>query len=131
MTRWLAVGAASIAMVTISAVLFWGTTGRAGTPAFEAAVMVLGIATPSASMLLTWHCWHARHRSGAVLSSTPLLIMIAGFSFGLAGRPLSLPMLLWLDFLVLVVFAAVLGWCGRALLGAADGAARCGPPSES
>jgi hypothetical protein len=73
MTRWLAVIAALITVGAISLVLWWGTSGQAGTPSFEAAVLVLNIATPLASLLLTWHLWRDRFRRGAVLSASPLV----------------------------------------------------------
>lgn len=116
MTRWLAIGAALISIGAISVVLAWAVAGRAGTPPFEAAVAVLGIATPLASLLLTWHLWRRGHRGGAALSLTPLLLMIGGTAFALGGTVLPVRLLLWLDLYVLLLFVGVLGRFGRSIL---------------
>jgi hypothetical protein len=116
MTRWIAVGAAFVSVGAISLVLRWGTTGRAGTPPFESAVFVLGIATPLASILLTWHLWRQGRRAGALLSATPLVVMVLGMGVALTWAPLSLTTLLWLDLYVLLAFLAVLGRFVRDLL---------------
>jgi hypothetical protein len=116
MTRWLAVGAALVSIGAISLVLRWGTSGRAGTPAFESAVLVLGIATPLASLLLSWHLWRQGRRVGALLSGTPLVLMAAGSVFSLSGGTLPLPTLLWLDLYVLLAFVVVLSRFGGGLL---------------
>lgn len=116
-TRWLAVGAALSSIGVISLTLWWGTTGRSGTPPFEWAVSVLGIATPLASVLLGWHLWRQGHRGGALLSTTPLALMAVGTALGLGGVVLPLRMLLWLDLYVLLMFVYILGRFGRDLLG--------------
>lgn len=116
MTRWIAVSAAVVAIGAIGLVLAWGVGGRAGTPPFETAVFVLGIATPLASLLMSWHLWRQRRRAGALLSGTPCLIMVAGAVLAFAGVPLSLVPLLWLDLYVLLVFAVVLWRYGGGLL---------------
>jgi hypothetical protein len=116
MTRWLAVSAALVSIGAISLVLRWGATGRAGTPPFESAVFVLTFATPLASLLLAWQLWRQRHRGGAVLSSTPLALMVGGFALALGGTPLPLRLLLWLDLYVLLVFVVVLSRFGRDIL---------------
>ena len=112
MTRWLAVVAALTAVGAISLILWWGTSGQAGTPSFEAAVLVLNIATPLASLLLTWHLWRDRYRRGAILSASPLVILLMGTGFVLLGAVPSLQLLLWLDLYVLVAFGIVLVWLG-------------------
>lgn len=116
LTRAIAVGATLVAVGTIGLVLRWGTSGRAGTPPFEAAVLVLGVTTPLASTLLGWHLWRQGHRGGALASGTPLALMLLGIAAGRAGAPLSLAALLWLDLYVLLVFVAVLARYGRVLL---------------
>jgi hypothetical protein len=112
MTRWLAVIAALTAICSISLVLWWGTSGQAGTPSFEVAVLILNIATPLASLLLTWHLWRGRFRRGAVLSASPLVLLLVGTGFALNGAVPSLRVLLWLDLYVLVAFGVVLLWLG-------------------
>lgn len=116
MTRWIAVGTALVSIGAISLVLRWGTTGRAGTPPFESAVLVLGVATPLASILLTWHLWRQGHRAGATLSAAPFMVMVLGMIVALTRAPLSLTTLLWLDLFVLAVFVAVLSRFGRGIL---------------
>ena len=116
MIRWLAVGAALVSIAAIGLVLRWGTTGRAGTPPFELAVSILGIAAPLASILLTWALWRDRHRGGALLSSSPLGLMLIGMASALLGNPPSLRVLLWLDAYVLFAFVVVLLWFGRGML---------------
>lgn len=116
MTRWIAVGAALVSIGAIGLVLRWGMTGRAGAPPFESAVLVLGIATPLASILLTWNLWRRGRRGGAMLSLTPLVVMVLGTGIALTWAPLSLVMLLRLDLVVLLVFVAVLSRFGRDLL---------------
>jgi hypothetical protein len=120
MTRWIAILSALVSIGAISYVLRLGTSGRAGTPSFESAVLVLGIATPLASILLAWHLWHQGHRGGAFLSGTPLICMGAGTALAMSGAVLPLTGLLWLDFYVLLVFVVVLSRFGSGLLRAAD-----------
>jgi hypothetical protein len=122
-TRWLAIGASLISIGAISLVLRWGTSGRVGTPSFEAMVHILTIATPLASVLLTWHLRRNGHHGGALLSSSPLVLMVIGTSSALVGRAFSLNALLWLDLYVLLAFIVVLGKYGRTILGL--------PPSTS
>jgi hypothetical protein len=116
MTRWIAVGAALISIGAISFVLRWGTSGRAGTPSFESAVFVLGIATPLASILLAWHLWRQGSRRGALLGGTPLMLMGVGTALALGGIALPLTVLLWLDLYVLLAFVVVLSRFGRGLI---------------
>jgi hypothetical protein len=116
MTRWIAVGAALVSIGAISLVLRWGTSGRAGTPSFESEVLVLGIATPLASVLLAWHLWRQGNRSGALLGGTPVVLMGVGTGLALGGIVLPLAALLWLDLYVLLAFAVVLTRFGRGLL---------------
>ena len=116
MTRWLAVSATLISIGAIGFVLPLGASGRGGTPPFEAAVAVLGIATPLASFLLAWHLWRRGHRGPALLSSTPLLLMVGGAALALRGSVLPVWVLLWLDLYVLLVFVVVLGRFGRDIL---------------
>ena len=116
MTRWIAIGSALISIGAISLVLRWGTSGRAGTPPFELAVSVLGIATPLASVLLTRHLWRRGRRRGALLSATPSLVMVLGTAIGVTWVPLSLTTLLWLDLFVLLAFLTILLLYGRSLL---------------
>jgi hypothetical protein len=115
-TRWLAVGAALVSICAITPVLYWGMTGRAGTPPFELAVHVLSIATPVASALLTWHLARRGRRGGALFSATPIVVMMIALALRFAGPPLSLVALLWLDAYILLVFVTVLGAFGRELL---------------
>ena len=116
MTRWLAVGATLISIGAIVFVLPLGASGRAGTPPFEAAIVVLSIATPLASLLLAWHLWRQGHRGPALLSSTPLALMVGGTAFALGGIVLPLRVLLWLDLYVLLAFVVVLSRFGRDIL---------------
>lgn len=116
MTCWIAVGSALVSIGAISLVLRWGMTGRAGTPPFESAVLVLGIATPLASVLLTWHLWRRGRRGGALVSATPATAMLLGTIVAVAWAPPSLTALLWLDLYVLLAFAVVLSRFGPGLL---------------
>jgi hypothetical protein len=116
MTRWLALGATLISIGAIGLVLPWGVSGRAGTPPFEAAVAVLSIATPVASLLLAWHLWRRGHRGAALVSGTPLMLMVGGTAFALGGRVLPLRVLLCLDLYVLLTFVVVLIRFGRDIL---------------
>lgn len=124
MTRWLAVCAALITISAVSLVLHWGTSGRAGTPAFEVAVLILSITTPLASLLLTWHLWRDGQRAGALLSSSPLMLMVIVTALALVGEAPSLELLLWLDLYVVLVFIVVLGWLGRQILGLSSPSSR-------
>ena len=112
-TRWLAVSATLISIGAISLVLLWGVTGRAGSPPFEAGVLVLSITTPIASLLLAWHLWRRGHRGGALLGVTPLALMVGGTVLALGGTVLPVRLLLWLDLYVLLVFVVVLSRFGR------------------
>jgi hypothetical protein len=116
MTRGLAIVAALVSIGVIGLVLLWGTTGRAGAPPFEAAVLVLNVATPLASLLLTWHLWRDGQRGAAILSSTPILLMAIVTVVALGGTVPPLNLLLWLDLYVLLVFVVVLNRVGRQLL---------------
>lgn len=116
MTRRLTIGATLVSIGVIGLVLLWGTTSRAGTPPFEAAVLVLNVATPLASLLLTWHLWRDGHRGAAILSSTPLILMAVVTAVALGGTVPPLSLLLWLDLYVLLVFVGVLGRFGRQIL---------------
>jgi hypothetical protein len=115
-TRWLGICATLITIGVISLVLHWGTSGAAGTPAFELAVLILSITTPLASLMLTWHLWRDGHRGGALLSGSPLVLMVVVTALALLGAAPSLTLLLWLDLYVLLVFIIVLGWLGRQIL---------------
>jgi hypothetical protein len=122
-TRWLAIAATLISIAVVSLVLRWGTSGRASTPSFEMAVLVLNITVPLASVLLTWHLWRDGRRGGAMLSSSPLVLMVIGTALTLAGSAPSLKVLLWLDLYVLLAFIVVLGGFGREVLRQAPAAA--------
>jgi hypothetical protein len=115
-TRWLAVGAALVSIGVTGLVIRWGISGRAGTPPFELAVHALSIATPVASALLTWHLARAGRRGGALLSATPIVVMMVGLALAFGGAPLSLAALLWLDAYMLLVFVVVLAAFGREML---------------
>lgn len=114
------------ALLTICAVIFvlpLGLTGHAGSTLFEAAVGVLTISTPVASVLLAHRLWRQGHPTAAVLSVAPLALMAIGFAFGSAGRAPTLSLLLWLDLFVLLVFASILVRFGRVLLRTSPAAA--------
>ena len=116
MTRWLAVGASLTTIGAVSLVLGGGMTGRAGTSSFEIAVLVMNIATPLSSLLLTWHLRSDGRRAAALIGSSPLFLMALVGGLVLAGSAPSLKMLLWLDAYVLIAHVVLLGWVGRALL---------------
>lgn len=113
MTRWLTLVATLVSIGVIGLVLLWGTTGQAGSPPFEVAVLVLNVAVPLASLLLTWRFWCDGHRAAAILSSTPLLLMATVTAVALGGTVPPLSLLLWLDLYVLLVFILVLSRFGR------------------
>lgn len=116
MPRWPAIVAALVTIGAIGLVLFWGVTDRAGTPPFETVVLVLTIATPVASLLLAWELQKRGHRGAALLCLIPLALMLIGWASAIAGRPLSLNALLWLDLYVLLTFAFVLARHGRRMM---------------
>jgi hypothetical protein len=116
LTRWLGICATLITISAVSLVLHWGTRGRAGTPAFELAVLILSVTTPLASLLLTWHLWRDGYRGGALLSSSPLMVMVVVTALAVFGAAPPLKLLLWLDLYVLLAFIVVLGWLGRQIL---------------
>lgn len=117
MIRRLAIGVSFVAIGAIGVVLYCGTSGRVGTPLFESMVLVLTVATPLGSALLTWLLWRSGNTGAALFMSTPIVLMLIGWASALAGRTLSLHVLLWLDFYVLLTFIIVLGRFGRRILG--------------
>ncbi len=123
MARWIGVGAALLTICAIIVVLPLGLLGHAGSASFEAAVVVLTLTTPVASVLLAHRLWRQGHSVGALVCVTPLALMATGTALGVAGRPPRLSLLLWLDLYVLLVFAVVLAWYGRVLLRASPTAA--------
>lgn len=123
MTRRIAVGAALVSICAIVLVLRWGISGRAGTPSFELAVHTLSIATPLASVLLTWLLVRGGRRGIALFGATPIMVMMMAVAFTLAGAPFSLAALLWLDVYVLLVFVVILAAFGRDMVAGRGSAA--------
>jgi hypothetical protein len=79
-------------------------------------VLILSVTTPLASLLLTWHLWRDGYRDGALLSSSPLMVMVVVTALAVFGAAPPLKLLLWLDLYVLLAFIVVLGWLGRQIL---------------
>ncbi len=122
MARWIGVSAALLTICAIIVVLPLGVLGHAGSAPFEAAVVVLTLTTPVASVLLAYRLWRHGHSVGALVCATPLALMAAGTALGVAGRPPRLSTLLWLDLYVLLAFVVILAWYGRVLLRASPAA---------